>query len=287
MSLRLRLARLLDGLRKPARFARGITATLRRLDGLASAEVLFAIRRDRVMRNPLLAYGAKHYSQHDEDGIIEEIARRVLGPRCGTFLELGVGNGLENNTLNLLAKGWRGVWLGGESLAFASTGPRLHYKQCWIKLDNISQLVHEALRAHDIEQPDLLSVDLDGNDHAFCKQMVASGLKPAIWIVEYNARFSADTRWVMPYDGDHQWDRTDYFGASLAAFHELLAPAGYRLVACNVTGVNAFFVRTDLAAEHFPEVPDDWRLMAMSPTYLLYPSFTHPQSVRTVQSLLE
>lgn len=286
MSLRQRLANLIHSLRTPSRATRGVITSLRRVDTYTATGILFAIRRDSITRNPLLAYGAKHYSQHDEDGIIEEIARRILGVRAGTFLELGVGNGLENNTLNLLAKGWRGVWLGGESLAFTNTGKRLSFKQCWIDRENVAALAHAALQAHGIEQLDLLSLDLDGNDYAFCKQLLDSGLRPAVWVVEYNARFSPATRWVMPYSAEHKWDGSDYYGASLAAFQDLLSAAGYRLVACNLTGVNAFFVRADLAA-HFQEVPSEWQCLYMPATYLVYPSFVHPSSPRTVQSLLE
>jgi hypothetical protein len=286
MSLRQRVTNIFRSLRRPIWAARNIVASLRRIDTLAAAEILFAIKRDSTPHNPLLAYGAKYYSQHDEDGIIEELLRRIVDERIGTFLELGVGDGLENNTLNLLAKGWRGVWLGGQPLAFQTTGTRLSFKQCWIDRDNVAALAHAALREHGIEQLDLLSLDLDGNDHAFCKQLLDSGLRPLVWIVEYNARFSPATRWVMPYNGGHQWDHTDYFGASLAAFHDLLDSAGYRLVACNLTGVNAFFVRSDMAA-HFPEVSAEWRRLYMPANYLLYPSFVHPPSLRTAQSLLE
>ena len=35
----------------------------------------------------------------------------------------------------------------------------------------------------------------------------------------------------------------DYQGASLQAFVNLLVPRGYRLVTCNASGANAFFVR--------------------------------------------
>ena len=209
MSLRQRISKLLQSLRRPVRAAQSVVASLRRIDRYAAAGILWEMKRDSFARNPLLAYGAKYYSQHDEDGIIEEIARRVLETPTGTFLELGVGDGLENNTLNLLAKGWRGVWLGGEPLAFANTGPRLTFKQCWIDRENIAALVHETLQAYGIEQLDLLSLDLDGNDHAFCRQLIDSGLRPSVWIVEYNARFSPATRWVMPYNAEHKWDHTD------------------------------------------------------------------------------
>ena len=49
----------------------------------------------------LLKSGYRVYSQADEDGILHEIFRRI-GEGKRAFLELGVGNGLENNTLFLL-----------------------------------------------------------------------------------------------------------------------------------------------------------------------------------------
>src|SRR5271169_166793 len=49
-------------------------------------------------------YGFKVWSQYDEDGIIQEIFNRIgLGAR--TFVEFGVENGLENNSLKLLLEG--------------------------------------------------------------------------------------------------------------------------------------------------------------------------------------
>ncbi len=281
MPLRQQMSKLASGWQAAHRIARAIV----RLESYVTAGALEALKSGGCARNPLLAFGAKHYSQNDEDGLIEEITRRTIGDRPGTFLELGVGNGLENNTLNLLAKGWRGAWLGGEELAFASENTRLRFRQCWIDRDNIASLCRETLDAHGIDQPDVLSVDLDGNDHHVCASLVAAPLRPALWIVEYNARFSPATRWVMPYDASHRWDGSDYFGASLAAFRDLLGGAGYRLVACNLTGANAFFVRDDLASR-FPEVPDEWERLYMPATYLPYPAYGHPPSLRTVRSLL-
>ena len=275
------MSKLASGWEAAYRIARAIV----RLESYVTAGALEALKSGGCARNPLLAFGAKHYSQNDEDGLIEEITRRTMGDRPGTFLELGVGNGMENNTLNLLAKGWRGAWLGGEELAFASENTRLRFKQCWIDRDNVASLCRETLDAHGIDQPDVLSVDLDGNDHHVCASLLAAPLRPAVWVVEYNARFSPATRWVMAYDPVHRWDGSDHFGASLAAFRDLLGGAGYRLVACNLTGANAFFVRDDLASR-FPEVPDEWERLYMPATYFRYPAYGHPPSLRTVRSLL-
>jgi hypothetical protein len=79
--------------------------------------------------------------------------------------------------------------------------------------------------------------------------------------VEYNGKFPPPHEFVMKYnsDKDHSWDLTDYFGASLTSWNKLLCQKGYSLVACNITGVNAFFVRNDLIAGKFcePLTPDN------------------------------
>ena len=87
-------------------------------------------------QNPLNHFGAKFFSQSDEDGITLEIIRR-LELKTGTFLEFGVGDGTENNTLVLLSIGWRGAWVGGENLAFdPDVNPkRLFYKKEWVSHD--------------------------------------------------------------------------------------------------------------------------------------------------------
>src|SRR5687768_7613741 len=66
---------------------------------------------ERTPNNPLVR-GFKVYAQLDEDGIIEAIFD-AIGVRTRTFVEIGSGSGLENNSRYLLHKGWRGVWIEG------------------------------------------------------------------------------------------------------------------------------------------------------------------------------
>ena len=59
----------------------------------------------------LARYEHKGFSQHGEDGIIEEIFRRI-GTTSRFFVEFGCGkHGTENNSLLLLLKEWQGVWM--------------------------------------------------------------------------------------------------------------------------------------------------------------------------------
>ena len=60
--------------------------------------------------NPLASYGQLGFSQSDEDGLTKEFIKR-LGIERGFFLEFGVGTGIENNSLVLLALNWSGIWL--------------------------------------------------------------------------------------------------------------------------------------------------------------------------------
>ena len=70
------------------------------------------------------------------------------------------------------------------------------------------------------------------------------------YLVEYSAALGPDLAIRMKYDPKWRWDYTTRtFGCSLRAFEELGTEKGYRLVGCNITGTNAFFVRDDLVDE--------------------------------------
>ena len=61
----------------------------------------------------LLNYGYKNFSQADEDGILEEIFKRI-GTVNKTFIEIGVQDGYECNTLHLINQKWNGIWIEKE-----------------------------------------------------------------------------------------------------------------------------------------------------------------------------
>lgn len=265
--------------------AQAMVQRMDRIERLLNELVLRETVRQASTRNPLLVHGHKVYSQNDEDGLIEAILRRCGLASKGTFVELGVGDGTENNSLNLLLNGWRGVWLGGEALRVQPDGKRLRFRQCWIDRDNAASLVRDELAVLGAGQPDVVSLDLDGNDYHISRALLDSGLRPALWVAEYNARFSATTRWVMPYDPVHQWQQTDYYGASLASWIDLFAPLGYRLVCCNANGVNAFFVGPDHAAR-FDDIADDGTALYMPANFRAYPYAGHPLDLRVIDAAL-
>lgn len=198
-------------------------------------------------------FGYKVYSQNDEDGIIQEIFRRI-GTTARTFVECGVQNGLENNTLTLLLKGWSGLWIEGSEDCVLhiqktfrdviSTG-RLRVRRAFIDRDNINSLITEHFNG-DI---DLLSIDIDGNDIYILDSV--NVITPRVIVIEYNGKFPPPVDVAQEYNPDHRWDGTDYGGSSLAAVTRVAKDKGYCLVGCGVAGVNAFFIRNDLVGDKF------------------------------------
>jgi len=104
-------------------------------------------------------------------------------------------------------------------------------------------------------EPDLCSIDVDGADYWIWRALTR--YRPRVVVIEVNAALPADERWAQPEDAP-PWDETDAFGASLGALRALGADKGYRLVHWDMSGVNACFVRDDLAAavpDAFPDAP--------------------------------
>lgn len=218
---------------------------------------------ERIRGNPryqdgkcLTLSGYKVYSQCDEDGMIREIFRRI-GETGKTFVEFGVGDGLENNTLALLFEGWKGLWIDGsekltsrirEGLKDTIETGRLTVTNAFITKENINELISSSI---DEGEVDLLAIDMDGNDFHVFESI--SCINPRVVVIEYNAKFPPPVHYCMAYDKGHKWSGDDNFGASLKFLEEGFREKGYCLVGCSLTGANAFFVRQDLVADRFLE----------------------------------
>jgi hypothetical protein len=204
----------------------------------------------------LLRYGAKAYSQNDEDGILAEIYRRI-GIRDRTFVEIGAGAGLENNTLALLVQGWRGLWVESDrakaarartNLASYVASKALRIENLLAARENVDALLRDCAPC---VEPDLLSIDVDGNDYHLWQAVQA--ISPRVVVMEYNASWFPPMSLAVAYQERFEWKSDTYFGSSLKALEVLAERKGYHLVGCCFAGVNAFFVRGDLCGGHFSE----------------------------------
>ncbi|MFZ4517542.1 MAG: hypothetical protein ACOYOP_04095 [Microthrixaceae bacterium] len=193
----------------------------------------------------LTAAERRRFSQNGEDGVIEELVRRVGAPgRC--FVEIGASDGEENCTRNLAEQGWRGVWLEADPdrcrIARARGLEGVQVVEGFARRAGVVGV----LDAHGVPaEPDVLVVDIDGDDRGVLAAVLGTR-RPRIVVVEYNADFRPPAAWSLPERRATGWDGTFRFGASLQALCD--AAPGYVPVYCDTTGVNAFLVRADLAA---------------------------------------
>lgn len=224
------------------------------LQAVAYRENLIATQKKYEDPTSLNRFEYEIFSQCGEDGIVDEIFRRI-GATNRYFVEFGAGNGLQNSTTALLLKNWVGLWMeadpgNGEIIQkkFASllTKHRLSFQSTFITAENIEELFRQADTP---ESFDLLSIDIDGNDYWIWKSI--THYSPRVVMCEYNPRYGSDLKWVMRYNPEHRWNGSCYYGASLKSLELLGREKGYKLVACNIAGVNAFFVRNDLVGAHF------------------------------------
>ena len=153
-------------------------------------------RRRLQYEKCLELYGFKVYSQNDEDGILEEIFKRI-GTTNKIFIEFGVQNGLECNTHYLLHKDWHGLWMEGsknsvkEILVRFFPVIRTNQLKClnaFITKDNINDLINSAGIGGEI---DLLSIDIDGNDYYVWEAI--NVVQPRVVVIEYS-EISAKSR---------------------------------------------------------------------------------------------
>lgn len=199
-------------------------------------------------------YEFQVYSQNGEDGIIEEIFKRI-GTTNKFFVEFGVENGLECNTLFLLLKDWKGCWFDCgknnikeiiKKFGFLINKKMLLVKQALITAENIEELFDS------LEVPrefDLLSIDIDGNDYWIWNSI--KKFMPRVVVIEYNAMFIPPLEFIVKYDANKIYSLKSHFGASLKSMEILGSEKGYKLVGCDFTGTNAFFIREDLVQNKF------------------------------------
>jgi len=262
---------------------------LRRMVGATSIERLY----DLLLHDEISIKKSNHpnpinqksrfygFSQNDEDSITLEILKRI-DLNKGFFVEFGVGNGLENNSIILLSLNWHGAWFGGEDIAFdISNSNKLSFKKVWIQKDNILDLYNSLNK-----EADVISLDLDGNDIYLAEKLLSNNIFPKLFIIEYNGKFPPNVNFKIEYNPNHTWDGGDYFGASISAFNELFLRFDYKLVCCNLTGSNAFFVKSEYSSL-FEDIPDDLNDIYNEPFYFLRNKKMHPTSSKTLERLIK
>jgi hypothetical protein len=230
----------------------------RQLAGIAMSEYLAKLLSSGKYTDPLNLnrYENQVFSRHGQDGLLSKIFRRIGHP-SQYFVEVGAGNGRENNTAFWLIQGWEGCWVEAADLEAIKIRLQFHrqiasgqlsFSQSMITAENIEQVFRDNQVP---EEFDLFSLDIDRNTYWVWKAL--KHYHPHVVVIEYNSLFRPPLEWVVEYDADREWNGTTYFGASLKSYEILGRELGYSLVGCELVGADAFFVRSDLCDDKFQQ----------------------------------
>ncbi len=194
-------------------------------------------------------------SQCGEDGIIEEIFRR-LQVRDGFFVEFGAADGLWfSNSRYLWEKGWSGVMIEADTSRFQELVARYAGQERMLCLQEYITATNEDTRGATLDKVadknfpdkeiDFLSIDVDGADY-----LILEGLqrKPKVICVEAGLHWHPLFNERIPDEFAVQ-----NLQQPLAVMLDIARRKGYQPVC--LTG-NLILVRSDLCAA-FQEVPSD------------------------------
>jgi hypothetical protein len=189
------------------------------------------------------------FSQNGEDGILE-VLRKQLKEHNRYFIEIGVADGLENNTAWLaIAEKYSGIMIEGNK-SYAMRADRMvkrysigaECRNMFVTVENIQELKSISL----YDNPDVFSLDIDGNDFYIAKAIINSGFRPKIFAVEYNSAFGPQRSLTVKYRDDFVFTTAHptklYYGVSIAGWKKFFEEQGYKFITVDRNGVNAFFI---------------------------------------------
>lgn len=203
--------------------------------------------------NPL-SWEFSAFSQNGEDGIIDYLTRKINNPNY-YFIEIGASDGIENNTAWLaIARKYMGLMIEGDPNSIQrckqiipSFNLGVECIQLFVDKNNIKLLCDLAL----YKDPDLFSLDIDGNDYYIAQSVLDAGFSPKILAVEYNSVFGPTNALTIKYRKDFNYlavhESNLYYGVSIAGWKMFFQRYGYQFVTVDRNGINAFFIKP----EHF------------------------------------
>lgn len=200
------------------------------------------------------------FSQNGEDGILDVLRKNLLTSNRYS-IEIGAADGLENNTAWLFfAEKFNGLMIEGNAeLVAKATRSISKYSigaQClnlFVTKESVKEI--QVMAQHD--NPDVFSLDIDGNDYYIAEQVFASGFRPKIFVVEYNSVFGPDRSVTIEYNPNFVFTQEHpthlYYGVSISAWRKFFDKHGYKFVTVDRNGVNGFFIDSGCFAEKFVE----------------------------------
>jgi hypothetical protein len=176
-------------------------------------------------------------SQFGEDGVIEEIFKRI-GVENRICVEFGAWDGIHfSNTWNLWnEKGWQSLQIEGDVEKYKILLENIREKKnvqslnAYVSFEGKDSLDRIFDNFKFPKHIDLLSIDIDGDDYYIFESL--TNYTPRVILVEYNP--------TIPAGVDLVQSKGEYFGASAQALLELAHKKQYKLA--HMTDTNLFFV---------------------------------------------
>lgn len=244
------------------------------VDMEAGAKRLFNREPPYVSENSLLRFGKRYYSYSGEDGIIEEILRRI-DVKNGFFIEFGAGDGIcLSNTKFLADKGWKGLYIEIKPSSYKKLvknyknypnikclNQKITYSDTQRDGKTIDRIMAKLAPNQEV---DVLSIDVDSFDYLILENLV---MKPKLICIEGPICWSPFLNKRLPDDEC----ATTYVSQPPEVIKQIGESKGYTLIC--IMGCNYFFIRNDLKAQ-FKDVPKD--LLTLWRDYWYDTGFRHP-----------
>jgi hypothetical protein len=132
------------------------------------------------------------FSQNGEDGVIDFLSKNLKNSNK-YFVEIGSSTGIENNTSYLaIVKRFSGIMIDGDEKSHNQCQQIMSKNSYAVKCLNMfvdKESIHELKDKLLYNDPDVWSLDIDGNDYYLAKTILDSEIRPKIFIVEYNSAF--------------------------------------------------------------------------------------------------
>jgi hypothetical protein len=198
------------------------------------------------------------FSQNGEDGILDVLRMNLLSSNR-YFIEIGAADGIENNTGWLLvAEKYNGLLIEGSAqlverarrtVVGYSIGAECH--NMFVTKESVRDMIAMAIH-HD---PDVFSLDIDGNDYYIAQAILDVGFRPKIFVVEYNSVYGPERSMTIEYQADFVFTTAHpthlYYGVSISGWRAFFERYGYRFVTVDRNGVNGFFVDPEFFEKAF------------------------------------
>ncbi|MCH9621431.1 MAG: hypothetical protein S4CHLAM20_08510 [Chlamydiia bacterium] len=212
---------------------------------------------ETISKSSLLHYRWNRCSQFGEDGIIDEIFRRMR-IQNGLFVEFGAMDGIKfSNTYGLCCKGWKGLYIESDKKYEQALQKRfckrkkINYVIEFIKWKEnqkgrfLDDILDEFLPGREI---DFMSIDIDGGDYFIWKSLKA---RPKVLCIECG--FGYHPLFEKPVSEEAILSHPSV-GQPMSLFIKEGYKQGYIPIAYNF--VNLFLIRKDYA-HFFDEIKKD------------------------------